>query len=316
MKTLVLIYYLVFCSLIVNAQNLITNPSFEDIDSCYGAPAPVGFNVFGWSGCLGWSCPTFGSSDLWCQNPVFGNNFPPILGPIGYQYAKTGDNYAGILVHEVAYPEYREYIQNELVNPLETNQYYTLSIYVSTNEDSINYSSCLQAFFSETSVSSSNYLVLQLNPQWKNPVGNYIRDTIGYQLLTGVFKANGGEKFITIGCFDDSLAIDMINKIPDVSSDIYYAIDDISLVKAPIEIYFPNVFSPNNDDINDMFEPIVLGLPDYEIFIYNRWGNLIEKLDFSSPNWNGGKCKEGTYFYVMHSKQLDIKEQGYFQLVR
>jgi gliding motility-associated-like protein len=314
LKNLVFILLLFFIP-IIRAQNLITNSSFEDVDSCYGQPAGIGFDVFEWSGCVGWSCPTNASSDLWCPFSVGGVQPPNILG-VGYQYPKTGQNYAGIATFDYVFQNYREYIQNELSAPLEANKYYQFSLFVSTNEDSINYSSCLQAYFSDLPISASNYLTFAYQPQWKNLNNNFIRDTIGWKLVSGVFKASGGEKFVTIGCFDDSINIQVLNKDPLTSAIIYYFIDDISVEEAPMEIVFPNVFTPNNDGINDLFEPIVIGIPDFEIFIYNRWGNLMATLDAKSTVWDGWKAIEGTYFYVMYSKETEITEQGFFQLVR
>lgn len=317
MKNPVFILFLLLAnSFRVSSQNLVLNPSFEDIGSCYGDPSPVGFDVFAWSGCNNWLCPTTASSDLWCENPVFGSTSPPFIPCCGFQYPKTGENYSGILIFELTTQNYREYIQNELSSALEANQYYQFSIYVSTNEDSINYSSCVQAYFSNNPVSSLNYYTLPYQPQWKNPSNNFISDTVGWQLLSGLFKANGGEKFVTIGCFDDSASIQVLNRDPLTTSDIYYFVDDVSIEKAPIEIFFPNVFSPNNDGINDVFEPRVIGIPDYEVFIYNRWGNLMEVLDSKTLVWNGGKASEGTYFYVLRSNETEITEQGFFQLIR
>ena len=54
------------------------------------------------------------------------------------------------------------------------------------------------------------------------------------------------------------------------------------------ELFVPNVFSPNNDGINDLFGPISDCEPEVYLFrIYNRWGSLIyETSDFSAP-WDG-----------------------------
>lgn len=315
MKNLVFILLLFFLP-IVRSQNLITNPSFEDIDSCYGQPAGIGFDVFEWSGCVGWSCPTNASSDLWCENPLFGTLTPPFIPGVGYQVPLTGNNYAGFLSFELTNQNYREYVQNKLISPLEVNQYYQFSFYISTNEDSINYSSCIQAYFSLNPTFSSSYYSLPLNPQWKNNSQNYIIDTLNWYLVTGVFKANGGENFVTIGCFDDSTNMIMFDKDPNTTSDLYYFIDDISLIKAPIEISFPNIFTPNNDDVNDKFEPKLIGIKDYQVLIYNRWGNKVAKLDINTPFWDGDKAPDGVYYYVLESKELEINEQGYFQLIR
>jgi gliding motility-associated-like protein len=69
----------------------------------------------------------------------------------------------------------------------------------------------------------------------------------------------------------------------------------------------PNVFSPNNDGINDFFE-ISVSRPDAincieNIQIYDRWGNIVFE-DFNPPfrwdgNYSGAPTKEGTYFYLI-----------------
>lgn len=297
------------------AQNLITNPSFEEIDSCYGNPAPLGFDVFQWTGCTGWSCPTKGSSDIWCANPIIGSQEPP-LTPVGYQYPKSGSNYAGLVIFQYIGQNYREYLQNKLKSPLEKNEYYLFSEYISVNGDSINYSSCMQAYFSQTPVSDTNYDVLPLIPQWSNDAGNYLKDTISWQLVSGVFKATGGEQYLTIGCFDDSVNVVMKDKNPNTTSELYYVIDDVSLTKAPIEVKFPNVFTPNGDKMNDLFFPTIIGIPDFKVFIYNRWGNKMTVLDTETPSWDGKDATVGTYYYILESKHTKIREQGFFQLVR
>lgn len=297
-------------------QNLISNPSFEDIDSCYGNASPIGFDVFDWSNCIKWDCPTNASSDLWCENPTLGVITPPQILGFGFQFPKSGENFAGLYMFELTEQNYREYIQNKLSTPLQSNIYYKFSLYVSTNEDSLNYSSCLQAYFSTNPISSSNYFVLPLIPQWKNDPQNFIKDTIGWQLVSGVFKANGGEQYVTIGCFDDSANVVMKNKDPFTTSDLYYFIDDVSLEVAPIEIEFPNVFTPSKDEINELYTPKIKGLAEYEIFIFNRWGNKVAVLDENNPSWDGKNATQGVYYYCLKENEYNIIEQGFFQLFR
>lgn len=74
-------------------------------------------------------------------------------------------------------------------------------------------------------------------------------------------------------------------------------------------VFIPNSFSPNNDGINDVFFPIGVGIDDYEIFIYDRWGELIYNGIEKDNGWNG-KLKngtiapEGTYVYIVQSHNL------------
>lgn len=61
-----------------------------------------------------------------------------------------------------------------------------------------------------------------------------------------------------------------------------------------------NVFTPNNDGINDFF--VVSNLekfPDNELVIVNRWGNEVFTTKSYNNSWDGSKLSEGTYFYVI-----------------
>ena len=71
-------------------------------------------------------------------------------------------------------------------------------------------------------------------------------------------------------------------------------------------VFIPNVFSPNGDAVNDLFEIIHDGsVETFDYFrIYDRWGNLIYDAPVSgssSPQWNGtasGKeLAPGVYVY-------------------
>jgi len=223
---------------------------------------------------------------------------------------------AGLYMFQLTDQNYREYVQCKLKKPLE-NRYYEISLFVSAGEQSSgyeNYSNCMQVYFSNELVSSNNYYALNFQPQWSNL--DKIIDTSGWQHVSGYFKASGGEKYVTIGCFEDSSQIEIDNNDPNSTSDIYYALDDISVTEAPFQIKFPNVFSPNGDGINDMYFPIIENVPDYEVFIYNRWGNLIYTLTEQTPFWDGNNVCEGTYFYILGNETLEVREQGFFQLVR
>lgn len=68
----------------------------------------------------------------------------------------------------------------------------------------------------------------------------------------------------------------------------------------------PNVFTPNGDGDNDLFE-VALN-PEIEectsFVVFNRWGQLIFESDGSSIKWegkkeSGRKVPEGTYFYII-----------------
>ena len=88
----------------------------------------------------------------------------------------------------------------------------------------------------------------------------------------------------------------------------------------PNEIIIPNIFSPNNDLVNDEFE--IYGINDlFDIKIYNRWGNLVYvrnpyKNDWNGESSNGKKLSEGQYYYILKNDQEQIKLNGSVMLVR
>lgn len=54
------------------------------------------------------------------------------------------------------------------------------------------------------------------------------------------------------------------------------------------DIYFPAAFSPNNDGLNDIFQPIVYkALLAFHFEIYDRWGKKIFETSDVNKGWNG-----------------------------
>ncbi len=62
----------------------------------------------------------------------------------------------------------------------------------------------------------------------------------------------------------------------------------------------PNVFTPNGDGRNDVFEIVgIEGFDRVEITVVNRWGNEVYRNNNYSNNWDGQGLNEGTYYYVI-----------------
>ena len=68
--------------------------------------------------------------------------------------------------------------------------------------------------------------------------------------------------------------------------------------------YIPNAFSPNNNDINEAFKPIGLGMKSYQMKIYNRWGQLIFD-GAKNQAWNGKKSPLGVYQYQIRTESYN-----------
>lgn len=53
-------------------------------------------------------------------------------------------------------------------------------------------------------------------------------------------------------------------------------------------IYIPNAFTPNDDGLNDYFNARGFGIVDYEMYIFDRWGNAIDRItSITEKGWDG-----------------------------
>ena len=120
---------------------------------------------------------------------------------------------------------------------------------------------------------------------------------------------------------------DPVDSLPDfayisVNTGCELLIDSILIQRLDYRV--PDIFSPNNDGVNDVFRPFFLGEMDVvEVRVYNRWGQLVfESNDPSNPGWDGtynGKAAPSDAYLWEISVGLsgDIKhETGHVTLVR
>ena len=83
----------------------------------------------------------------------------------------------------------------------------------------------------------------------------------------------------------------------------------INIASSRHEINIPNVFTPNGDAFNNTF--VVSGLnpcDTYNLWIYNRWGQLYYHSSSSNGfSWDGVyhgiKVPGGVYYYVLHGSK-------------
>ena len=102
------------------------------------------------------------------------------------------------------------------------------------------------------------------------------------------------------------------------SGDYLLQISDENLCKQEIQfsiidkdncelITMPNVFSPNNDNINDLFIPVEYAyVSKSTIKIFDRWGTEIWSTDAIETGWDGTHfgedCTEGVYMWLIDFK--------------
>lgn len=77
-------------------------------------------------------------------------------------------------------------------------------------------------------------------------------------------------------------------------------------------VVVPNVFTPNNDDVNDVFKPQTRGIVTLKTWVYNRYGVLIWNSDKVNGFWEGRttsglECPPGVYYVVVEGTGFDGK---------
>ena len=151
-------------------------------------------------------------------------------------------------------------------------------------------------------------------------------------VLEGVDNCSPATIFNIINVSDENLADDFCLKPLTEIERTYTAIDDCNnestctqtLFFEPEGMYAPNIFSPNDDNSNNVWT--VFNTPNIvirECKIYDRWGNLVYSATDEHPEWdgefNGDHSPEGIYVYTLlyvDAKGVDQMIKGDVTLIR
>ncbi len=87
-------------------------------------------------------------------------------------------------------------------------------------------------------------------------------------------------------------------------------------IKKRFTFYIPNSFSPNADYLNDIFTPKGSYFKNYQMTIYDRWGEIIFVSSDINKGWNGlllddSPATVGTYVYKVSVDKLTGKTMNY-----
>jgi hypothetical protein len=211
-----------------NAQfNLVNNPSFEQYSICPNSQNGLVNPTF-------WYQPSnqAGVYSNACSNDTCFKVPYNCVKSYNYQPARSGQALV-YLDYKNSFNE-RTYLQSQLIDTLKTGSCYYVSFFVnlpSTLRYACNNNGLL---FTNTPVyvdtNSYSYGVLPAIPQvlsFGNPI---VTDTSGWQKISSIYVAQGGEKFITIGNFkyDSQTVFKSVNYTGFFSAG--YMIDDVSVI--------------------------------------------------------------------------------------
>lgn len=105
----------------------------------------------------------------------------------------------------------------------------------------------------------------------------------------------------------------VVPNVPDTTTPA-----DTTIITECDTIIIPNVFTPNNDNVNDFFKLTHCDINKIEI--YNRWGSLLYSSTDVNLGWDGksksGKdCSEGVYYFIAYLNN-SAPIRGVFSLIR
>lgn len=204
-------------------QNLVPNSSFENYSACPLSSAQASLVI-------AWSSPINNDADYFNSCSSNQSISVPHAGS-GYQQAKSGSGFMGIYTYNGINNNYREYIRTTLTNSLAINQYYKVTFFCSsmgvltyaTNNIGLNFSNA-----PINSTGTGNVLNIPVHiTKYNNPV---ISDSLNWIEISGIYQANGGEQYVTIGNFNSDSNTDTLNDGNFNYSGAYYYIDDVSVI--------------------------------------------------------------------------------------
>tara|TARA_E500000331_G_scaffold270453_1_gene262017 strand:+ start:7148 stop:13912 length:6765 start_codon:yes stop_codon:yes gene_type:complete len=108
----------------------------------------------------------------------------------------------------------------------------------------------------------------------------------------------------------------------------YNCIDTLTkiLTITDYNLYIPNAFTPfsTNDELNDVFQAYGIGISDFKMNIFDRWGGRLFSSNSIEIGWdgttkNGEQAPTGIYFYMIEAENVYgeiFKYQGQIEIIR
>lgn len=254
MKVVLLTVFLAYSNLF--AQNLVYNGGFEDLSHCPDSPGQIVFSY-------PWYDPTFSTPDVF--NSCINDNFlgiPYNIDGFSFQYPKSGNGMSGIIVwHNINLM--RESLQQSIKKNLINKKNYCISFYVSLANPSRHCIDNLGIHLSSEPIyCSPAYCALGVVPQVRNPINFQICDTLNWTLIKGLYKADGTERYISIGNLQaDSLTNGIVFNPNSIYEGAYYYFDDISITECR-----PPVLA--SDTLIDEGQSVIIGDSSQDVANY------------------------------------------------
>jgi len=106
-----------------------------------------------------------------------------------------------------------------------------------------------------------------------------------------------------------------IKAIPTGTEILPFSQSNIKTVKYEIQIFTPTAFTPDKDGINDIFVPKGKFFTEFEMTVFNRWGEIVFHSSDINNGWDGfykgDVAKQDSYAYLIKAKDNRGREKVY-----
>ncbi len=224
--------FLLALSLIVatgfSQTNLVPNPTFEKVEKKIKDKGEIKVAT-------PWTSPTLAQADLYV--PKTKNFFISIPeNAYGEEKPMEGSGYAGIIGYSYKNKVPRSYLQVQLTEQLEEGKEYCVKYHVSLADLSKYSCDHLGVVITAKAMTANNSDILQFDSYIESRKLTIYETQFYWTPICGVYKAKGGEEYLTIGNFteDSKLQIKKVKRPRGFTKpqtyDAYYYIDNVSVV--------------------------------------------------------------------------------------
>lgn len=205
-------------------QNLVPNPSFEEVLQCPNGPSQLAGTAF-------WFDPTgnlTGTPDFFHACGSGTHTAPSNF--LGFQEPVEGLGHAGLFLYEGSQvlANWREYIQVELLETLVENRCYHVRVHVNLSDNSSRTTDAVGLRFYPEAVQLPNPFIPGDEPHLELASGTFL-NTTDWTVLEGDYIAQGGERFLMIGNYRDN-ANTTVQQLSTNGNFAYALIDDVSVM--------------------------------------------------------------------------------------
>ena len=299
-------------------QNLILNGDFEEYWECPDDETQI-------ERCKNVYNPLYYPPPAWTSTSDYFNecSLSPLVNvpntAFGFQQAKSGSGFVGLIISEINTSFYNEYIQLEFLEELKNGNTYHMSVFCNIANIMEYTTKNIQFKFVLENDDYTTFLSEFMDPDYRNNL--LLTDTLNWTEISFDYIAKGGEKYVIIGNFDspDNTEFEFLYDLPFINNPnySYFCFDDASIIEVDVSINIPNVFSPNGDNINDTLNILQGGEQIERMFILNRWGEKVydskANLFWDGRDQKGNELVEGVYFVYLEPKYFKEEKKDQYQ---